>query len=346
MRKRGVVSGTVCVRAVLVALSVGASACATPQGDTERPWEGTPVMEADYEAMLRPEEPLGSAGLFVGKDRKLYYVAHLREEPGRGFLDAYQKQIQSRGFLIFASGDSPHSILPRVTGYRFVVFKKGPVRPFTLFYRWFYDSPAGKDLPPPRSYPFPVQLHGRTLVVTLGTEALEPWEKSVVVPEEDVVDVKELPFPRFPGAVLTRVSRHEGPYGLRRGDVLRSYVVRGASIEDILTHYRGVLQQHGIPIGPVHGATAEYSWFSRDNPVQGLYQASVEPALLMVVRTELSTQTLGKWAPSLLEDLPADVVAFTVNVGFVRSEVAAEYWTAEEQAARAALLAQEQQKEK
>lgn len=339
MRKRGVMSGAVNVRALLVVLSLGTFSCGSPQGETDRPWQGTPVKDPDFEEMLRPVEPLESAGLFVGKDGSVHYVAHLRKEPGRDFLDAYRKTISSRGFLIFASGDSPHSIVPRITGYRFVVFKKGPLRPFTLFHRWFYDS-AGKDLPFPRSYPSPVRLHGRTLVVTLGPKALEPWETSIVVPEADVVDVKELPFPRFPDAVLTSVDRHEGEYGLRETGTSRRYVARGKAFEEILHHYRRALEGRGMSIVPVKNTTST-TWRSAKVRAD-LTEVSLGRTRVMVIRTELTTETLMEQAPGLLEGFPTDVVAFVLHVRFATDETAANYWTAEDQTRRAALLAQEE----
>ena len=328
-------------RGLLAATAIAAVACGgttAPQATNERPWEGTPVSDADFEAMLRPEEPVESAGLFAGTDEKIHYVAHLRDKPARGFVEAYRKVIRSRGFLIAATGDSTHYALPRTTGYRFVVLKKGPIRPFTLFNRRFQDS---GPLAYPRSYPYPIDLHGRTLVVKLGPEALEPWEKTVVVPEEDVVKVKEFFFPRFPGAVLTRDLGPEDDDDLRRDYLTRVYVARGASIEDIVAHYRNVLEQQGIPVRPDQDRTPELSWFSRENPLKGLYTVSIDRDFLLVARTELTTEDLTKWAPAVLEGCPTDVVPFKVSVGFVSNEGAAAYWTAEQQARREALLAKE-----
>ena len=327
-------------RGLLAATACTAMACGgnAPQTPSERPWEGAPVSDADFEVMLKPEEPVESAGLFTGRDEAVYYVAHLRDKPARGFVEAYRNLIRSRGFLISASGDSTHYALPRTTGYRFVVFKKGPIRPFTLFNRWFYDT-GGEELAFPRTYPYPIDLHGQTLVVKLGPKALEPWEKTVVVPEEDVVQVKELFFPRFPGAVLMRYFGPEDEDHLRRDEhITRVYAARGASMEDILRHYRNALEQQGIPIRRGKDTSpSKLSWFSRENPRKGLYSVSIDRDFLLVARTELTTEDLTKWAPAVLEGCPTDVVAFVLHVGFVSNEGAAVYWTAEQQARREAL---------
>ncbi|MCI0410093.1 MAG: hypothetical protein L0191_16310, partial [Acidobacteria bacterium] len=231
-RKRVVVGGLWLVLACTVACGP------TPPFTKEpRPWEkGSPVAAPELEALLKPTEPTKWSGLRKGTDGRYYYLAELESEPSRDFIERQHQAYQARGVFTRAIGESPHSF-PRRLGYEHLTFRKGRSRPWSLYCLEIDDSNPKwiSEAPFYRQYPTPSHLEGRLFVFRLGQSDVTAWKELVVVPERDMMTLKELPFPRFPGAFINAVVGEKQDQDL---NVSRRYVVRARPINEVLEHYR------------------------------------------------------------------------------------------------------------
>jgi hypothetical protein len=330
--------GLVLIAVVAVAISL--SCRGSSLTDHPRPWEkGQRITDPDLEQILRPDVPVVSAGLYRGTDRRVYFVAKLAGKPGDHYLEKYQKLIASRGVFARPVGSSPHAIPPRIMGSYFLAFKKGRLVPFSLFHVEFKD---GDDKwlrkHPLRSFPNPFKLERDLLSIRLGFED-QPWTESILVPERDVVDVKELPFPRFPGAVLqwTGPEKSDGQL-LDDPSVYRNYVVPTVPMSDVIKHYVGVLRAYGVPLEPE--SPNERGRISWGGSFKHIERIAVEPSgAAQGLHGALGRDELREKVPNLMEGSPK-VLAFSVRVGFTSSEDAAAYFTEQERLRREQLLAQ------
>jgi hypothetical protein len=244
--------------------------------------------------------------------------------------------------------ENPHIVPRRIRSYDFFVFRKGRSRPFTLFYRQFDDTDnRWLDEHPFRNLPRPFTLGGRRLVVRLASYALQPWKESILVPDHDVVEVSELPFPRFPGAVLERVFRRDREKDLLEdGRVSRDYVTIGSDFEGVLAHYQLAIGAFGIPIGRRQDNPAQLRWLDREQPIKSVIRARVQRlGFAPVPARDLGLEEVRTAAPTLFLDFPADAVLFGVTLEFADVETAAAYWTAEDQRRRRVLLQKQPTKE-
>src|SRR3990172_9538113 len=110
---------------VVLATMVGwACSASSPQSSGGQQWTGgRKLSDVELEAALTPDVPVESSGLFLGKDRKAYYVATLRSDPPLLFERRYSKLIESRGIPRHRVTGSAHAIVPRVYGYEFLFLK-------------------------------------------------------------------------------------------------------------------------------------------------------------------------------------------------------------------------------
>ncbi len=207
-----------------VLLLVATVACQPPRvsGDS-RPWEeGAPVTAPELETLLKPTEPTKWTGLRKGTDGKYYYLAELESEPSGDFIERQHQAYQSSSVFTRAIGESPHSF-PRALGYEHLIFRKGRTRPWSLYNLKIDDSNSKlmSDAPFHQQYPKPSHLDGRLFVFRLGQSDVTAWKELVIVPERDVMTLKELPFPRFPNAAISMVG------GGREGRSSRAGTSRG-----------------------------------------------------------------------------------------------------------------------
>lgn len=289
------------------------------------------VSDPAFEELLKPDVAVESTGLHRGTDGRVYYVARLNSDPPRGYHDRYLQLIQSRGVLTMAHSGNPHVIPQRIQSYYFFVFRKGRTRPYTLLYRRFQDTDERwLKAEPLRGLPNPLALSGRELSFRLPAEALQRWRESILVPDEDVVDVKELPFRRFPGAVLQRVPVPEDDaHLLEDRKVRRMYVAVGARIEEVIDHYQRVIEAYGVPLTRPANRRHTISWWGGKQSLKNLTQVSVQDrSFAPVPGSDITLERIRELAPDLLQDFPSESVAFQVSLGFVDVKSAVPYWPA------------------
>ncbi|MCI0410165.1 MAG: hypothetical protein L0191_16680 [Acidobacteria bacterium] len=303
-----------------------------PLTDDARPWErGETVSDPALEELLKPDVPVQSTRLHRGADGRFYYVARINDNAPRGYHDRYLQLIQSRGVLTMARSGNPHIIPQRIQSYVFFVFRKGRTRPYTLLHRRFEDTDARwLQAEPLRNLPHPLTLSGRELVFRLGPGALQPWKETILVPDKDGAEVKELPFPRFPGAVLKEVSVPEDDaHLLEHLHVGRTYTTLGARIEEVIDHYERVIEAHGVPVIRPANAQNSLSWWGGSRSLKTLTQVSVKKTpFAPAPGSDITLQTIRELAPDLLQDFPSDAVAFDVFLTFVDAGTAMPYWPA------------------
>lgn len=283
---------------------------ASPE-ESPDPCAGRPaVSDAGLEEALAPEASERSC-LCRGADGRYYYVAHLSQPPSSDFAEDYAGLIASRGFLIRSIRSSPHVPPTRVEGYEFFLVRPTSVQPLVVRSRRFMDFSDDKGAFA-KSHPWPISLEGRRLVVRLGADALVSWQERTLVPAEDAVAVKELPFPRYPGAVLTRAFGHSRSVG-------RNYAVRRTSLDSVLDHYFRVCEAFGRP----QRRTNDIRCFAADpaNPVE--YMGAEKGSLLAA--PGLALHRVAEAAPELLRDLPQDLTPFTIRVNFATPDDAETY---------------------
>jgi len=329
---------------VVLATMVGwACSASSPQSSGGQQWTGgRKISDVELEAALTPDVPVESSGLFLGKDRKAYYVATLRSDPPLLFERRYSKLIESRGILGHRVTGSAHAIVPRVYGYEFLFLKKGRVKPFSLYYRKFNDydpDPASNA-----ELPDPLSVEGRRLVLRLGFGVQGPWKESILVPAEDLIEVKELPFPRFPGAVLADNNEPDeytaNDRRLIEGRVISRIYVYASSFSEVAAHYRRTLTELGMPVKPFGDPIRELGWQGRGRS-DGMERVDVEEMsnwFAAVPKTQLTTEELRQRLPSLMEGLPSNAQQYRVIAGFRDPETAAQYWSSKTQELRRSLL--------
>jgi hypothetical protein len=293
-----------------------------PLTEDPRPWEKGPAVTApELEAMLKPLEPTKWAGLRKGTDGRHYFVAELESEPSSDFLERQERAYQARGVLSRSVGESPHSF-PRRRGYEHLIFRKGRTKPWSLYYLEIHDSDSKwlGEAPFYRQYPSPYHLDGRFFVLRLGERDLTAWKELVIVPDRDVVDLKELPFPRFPGAVVSRVGDAKGALF-----VTREYVVRKAGVEAVRQHYTEALRQAGSSTDNIH-KDSRLHWSSGGQPIDGITRVSLDlipPPF--IAGKDVALDRVRELAPTLFEDFPDPVIGLWLSIGFEDAALADPY---------------------
>jgi hypothetical protein len=298
------------------------------------------VVDMDLESMLLPSAAVEDAGLYSVAGL-FFYEARLKEPPGHDFLDRYQELLFSRGVLIRALGGSPHAVVPRLLGWETRCIRPGRVKPFSYFETVFVNRPEGSGV---KSSPWStgdiLRLEGDSLRLDLG-QRRAPWSEVVLVPNEDQESARELPFMRFPGAVLLAQ-----PVPIKDRDLLdstnvgRRYVAQAGSFEDVLSHYQSEMQRLGIVL---RVATDRRSASWSGGVTSGLVSVSIgEDSLVLLGRFPLD-QARRRW-PRVFQAYPEEVVRFYVSAYLTDNAAAAAYWTPEEQQRRAALLGKRETK--
>lgn len=316
------------MRTVVIAMLGGlTAACGGPALDDPEPWRGTPVRDEAYEEVLRPDVPVESDGLFRGRDGRISYAARLASTPWPGYLLRYEKLLRSRGFLMIPYNTNVHVPLFRRLGTDFLFMSKVRPAPYTLAVRSFRDTDARWTRDEVlTNYPAPVALRGRVLSVRLGEDALTPWQETVLVPDRDVLQLRELPFPRFPGAVLsgTLVPRLDPPEADRAlRTVLRTYIVRGASMDAITRHYVDVTARFGSPVTRDVNPD-EWTWYDKTG-IRGVQAIAILRGTPSDVG-DTPFQDLRRIAPEFIGDFPADARFFSVRVMFTDLATVRQYW--------------------
>ena len=322
------------------------SASSAPPSSGNQQWTGgRRIVDAELEAALTPDVPVESSGLFLGEDRKAYYVATLRSDPPLLFERGYSKLIESRGILRHTVSGSAHAIPPQVYGYEYLFLKKGRLKPFSLLYRKFNDYDPDPESKAEIADPF--SMEGRRLVLRLGFGVQAPWKENILVPEEDLIEVKELPFPRFPGAVLADNNEPDaqasGDDRLREGKTISRTYVCASSFPQVAAHYRRYLTDIGMavkPLGdPIH--TLDWRGHGRSDGIEQVLVSEMSNWFTAVPKTQLTTRELRERLPSLVEGFPSDAQQYLVNVRFRDPDTAAQYWSSRTQELRRSLLESE-----
>jgi hypothetical protein len=324
------------LRAMALVLVASLVACKPSSVSQDPPaWEGgEAVSDPGLEELLTPDVKVESSGLQRGTDGRVYYVARLSDRLPSDYRERYLKLIQSRGVLITPDYGNPHILPRRIRSYNYLVLKKGQTRPYTLLYRRFGDTDAPwLKAQPLRALPHPLALNGRELVVRLPSEALQPWREAVLISEQDVPDVKALPFPRFPGAVLQKVVVPEDDSHLAEyNTVAHSYVVLGVGMNDVIEHYQRVIGAYGVPLSRPANSTSSIRWWGGKESLRGLSQVVVEQrSFAPVAGSDITLERIRELAPGILQDFPAQAVAFRVLLDFVEVQDAVPYWPDAEQ---------------
>ncbi len=299
-----------------------------------RPWAGgTAVADPDFEVIFRPESPVESFELRRGTDRRIYAVSRFTKRPSFDYVKDYEKLLRTRGVLLWPHNTSPREIPWHRLGMNFLVIQKMWHEPYTVRYREFEDTDwrwINRDVW--TNYPYPIEVHGRELVVRLGEEALLPWRETVLVPDKDVVSVKEFPFPRYPGAVLQEVHGGEDAW-LRQpltdssmASVYRRYVVRGVPIQAVFDHYETATAETGTPVGGSDPNPSERQWYN-PKAVGGIIAVTIlsNPGAVFI-GSKWCADSLKTEASLFMSDFPDDVTVFDVRLSFADAHVAMSYW--------------------
>jgi hypothetical protein len=316
------------------------TACQFLEGDWPEPIgdQQQPIDDAVLEEMLRPSLPTTSDRLFADRRGWTYYEAQLSEDPPRGYVESYVKQLPQKGVLIRGAGGSPHGVLPRVRTYTTLCARPGRTRPFSVRYTEFRSHSelgleGGDAL---KSAPVPVRVDGRRLRFALG-DRLAEWGERILVPTEDLVSAPELPFPRFPGAVVKDIPlydlRERGLY-LETTATTRVYVAQGKTLEEIGKFYVDEARSVGIDCRQ-----------HQDGSVFWRGSSPIGVTGLVVGKRNLSTlgdlgTDLWRLMPQLAVGLPAGVIEFDVRVQFDSNARASQYWPEPERARRYQLQSQ------
>ena len=293
--------------------------------------EGRSVADQALIALLTPDVPTERAALLEGPSGSAWFEALLAAEPPTSYVDQYLSTIRQRGVESEPLMSSPHAIPPRILGYRLHAVLPAGVRPFSLAFTSFENRDDDwLEAHPLRNAPYPITVHGRTLRVMLG-KRLNAWRQEVLVPTADIEVVEELPFARFPGAVLKRVSGPTTDAGhIRDASVTRAYVIVGATHEDVLRHYASTL----APIGAERSRDGVY-WSGH---LAGMTRLSVSSEATPLAISGVPLDAIFKRAPFLLASAPQGVAGFLVHAEFESVATAARYWPAEQRKRRAQLL--------
>jgi hypothetical protein len=289
----------------------------------QRPWEkGAPVTAPELETLLQPTEPTKWTALRKGTDGSYYYLAELQNAPSGDFIERQHEAYRSRGVFTRAIGESPHSF-PRTLGYEHLMFRKGRSRPWSLHSLEIkdYNVESMSDAPFYRQYPKPIHVEGRLLVFRLGQSDVTAWKERVIVPEQDVMALKELPFPRFPGALVNYVGGdRESPV------VTRYYVVRTRGINEVLEYYREAITHAGFPIDYDRNRPRELTWRVDGQAVKDVIRIRVvEFPLPLLPGNPLSLAQVRERAPSLFTDFPHPLGGYQVSVVFENTALAVPY---------------------
>jgi hypothetical protein len=307
-------------------LALAAGCQATPPFTKDpRPWEkGSPVTAPELETLLKPLEPAKWTGLRKGTDGRYYYLAELESSPSGDFIERQHQAYQSRGVFTRAIGESPHSF-PRRLGYEHVILRKGRVKPWSLHCLEIDDSNPKwiSEAPFYRQFPKPSHLEGRLFVFRLGQSDVTAWKELVIVPDQDLMTLKELPFLRFPGAVINAVvgeKENPGP------GIAHRYVVRTHPINEVLEHYRKVIVRAGFPIDYDNIHPRELTWRADGQAVNGVISIGVmETVVPFLLGKPFGLAEVRERVPFLFEDFPDPVTGFQVSMDFEDASLAAPY---------------------
>lgn len=332
VRQRAVGSHATAMLLVAVALS----GCYRP---AKGPWlRGTPEHDPPLEQMLRPEEPIEKAGLFRTREGTFFYEACLVEEPPSDYLEHYQAVIEGRGVFIRATRSNLHQVIQRLEGWWVEFRRPGRTRPFSLQCSKYRVRDA-EEVRRLRNAPAVLAVQGGCLQVRLGRRHL-PWTEQVIVPDEDLYDVAELPLERFPGSVLKKVPSKASERGLRTSySVTHQYVVVGVPLPDIMHHYRAEAEKLGISLKKRDSDS--YYWGGEGGPVEEIEWLKVEPTALSFGEAG-PAEIVRKHSPHLLKDLPSNVLEIRVGLRMTSASAAARYWTHDDQTRRSEILEEEE----
>jgi hypothetical protein len=320
------------MRLLLCAALLAGNACRFLDSGEKPRAEGQPYDDRAILEMLEPDRPVETATLRIDPRGYVSYEARLRETPPADYLEQYLKSLPSRGVLTKGIGSSPHAIPPRTFGYSFFFIRPGRKVPLTLRYAT-YDTRDWTWLDKHRfsNAPRPLSVEGRSLILFLGRQD-DPWTEQLLLPATDAVKVREFPFRRYPGAILKSVWDPDDSDLLRK-EVIRYYVVRGVSAQQLGAHYAAELRRIGIADASSYAGGLIWQGASRSglNRVgAGLLSLGVIPG------SGLELAKLKPILPGVFGDLPADLKEFSVRVTFDSAEawrgyVSAAQWARYEQ---------------
>lgn len=316
------------------------------------PWAGADRFhDASLAPLLEPDRRHGTASFYETQAGEALYTTGLSEKPPRSYEDDYIALLRSRGVLIRAEGGSAYRPRP-VDSYEFLILRAGVDREdaFSVRYRRFWDTKREETADSfwwpitfYRPYPGPVQIEGRMLSVRLGRVRSAEWSETWPLPERDETQAPEFPLPRFPGAVV----RDWGPERDDRAflqphppfDVDRSYVVRGASPQQVVAHYDHALRALGLAAAPDRGVAHGLEWSGKE-PFRGLIRIAVSangPGL--VWGSPLNQGGREVTAERLFPRL-RELTQFRVSVRFDGLEGALAHWPDADRQRRELLLAE------
>ena len=298
-----------------------------------------PVDDHELEALLSPDlETQGTELLENGEGERLF-VARLRQRVPRGYRDRYVRLLRTRGVFIYPRRD-PH-IYPwgvskgPVDGYDFTVVVPGVDAPqaYSLCHRSFQDFDTS-DWRSWRPHLHPVEVRGTLVLVRLGNAGKAMSREIWVLPRRDQADAPELPFPRYPGAVIQAVypGRDLGRTAEWRTRIARRYSVQDAP-ERVIAYYTRALEVLGgkpTAISLTHGTAIEWrAPFSQTSGFQRVMISAASPPALPL-------QPSVEGAPELLDRFPRlrEVTQLGVLVEFADEREATEWRAYDDQPPR------------
>ncbi len=282
--------------------------------------------------MLRPDVPTVAERLLRDERKVVWYEAELRDPSPKGYAEHYREVLRSRGTIFKPIGSSPHAIPPRLWGYETLFLRRGKTPVFSISYASF-NSRDDDWLKEHGLWnaPDPLRVEDRHLTLLLG-KLRRPWTERVIVPERDVVDVREFPFARYPGAVLQALS----PANVKElgGDaaVSRHYVVRNGDMSRVVEHYKRELGRLGIEARIDNPERTSLYWQARglrekgaEEPKAQLTQVHIGNAGPDVVPgSGFNIGDLREAVPSVLKDEPS-AIYFSIHVGLAGLTLAESY---------------------
>ncbi len=312
--------------ALLPLLLVGL-ACGGARTGANVPGTGAPYSDARLLAVLRPGVAVQRDGLWEDHAVGVWYEALLDADPPTDFGDQYLVSLRSRGVFVQAQPNSPHAIFSRVDGFEVVVVQRGSAPIYSVEYVTFGRRRAVSDSTGLSTRDFrdiagPVRVTGRQLTFLLGRRA-SPWTARIVVPTRDLLTPPELPFPRYPGALLVSANVALGE-SRGRSSIDRHYVLRGGAWDGVARHYERALAALGL--NDIRTSSASPLVFWSGDSALGLLRVAIGPTqATLVPESGLNISEMRSTAPRLLEGLPDDALFFNVSVDFSSPSAATRY---------------------
>ncbi len=291
---------------VVAALALAGAGCrenpGAPAGDAAHAYDDPRLLAA-----LQPADAVESAHLAQGDDGSVTFAARLSGDPPRDYRETYGRLLAARG--VFVTRLVQGRFIASAQGHEFRFVRRVRERALAFESRTFKDwSPLHEPgLWGRLGYITPVLLEGRRLTVRLGAPREPAWRLVDFAPDRDVIQLKELPVPRFPGARLYHDPLESLAAREDEAVVLRRYFAPGASLPDVVAHYERAWREQGVPLART-GAGGLSLRPAPTKPIRGLTAIGIGADDPQVFRPSgVGLRELTWSAPALLSGAPAGV---------------------------------------